>query len=48
MVQAIVKNKIPPNISIITQATNNYIMGSTKKRQQDEKTRERRSTRKLR
>lgn len=32
MVQAIVKHKVPPNSSIITQATKNYIMGSTKKR----------------
>lgn len=32
MVQAIVKHNVPPNISIITQVTNNYIMGSKKKR----------------
>lgn len=32
MAQAIVKHKVPPNIYIITQVTNNYIMGSIKKR----------------
>lgn len=30
MVQAIVKHKVSPNISIITQGTNNYIMGLIK------------------